>query len=232
MGDDLYTSGEYLRLNPTWDVEDSGWKADHVLNLFRRNGLNPGRVCEVGCGAGEILARLQAEMPEDAEFWGYEISPQAYELSRQRANERLRFVLGDFLSEQDGAAFDVIMLIDVIEHLEDYFGFLRAVRPRGRYTVLHIPLDMSVQMVLRAEPIMRARAQVGHLHYFSKETALSTLRDAGYTVRDWFYTAGVVDRPKSRLNRLGRLPRRVAARLSPDLAARVLGGYSLMVLAE
>ena len=30
---------------------------------------------------------------------------------------------------------------------------------------------------------MSVRAKVGHIHYFTLETALATLTDAGYTVR-------------------------------------------------
>jgi tRNA G46 methylase TrmB len=48
-------------------------------------------ICEVGCGAGEILRQLQANMAEDCTFVGYEISPQAFELCKERANKRLRF---------------------------------------------------------------------------------------------------------------------------------------------
>ena len=90
---------------------------------------------------------------------------------------------------------------------------------------------MSVQGVLRCRPIVVGRATAGHLHYFMKDTALLTLRDAGYTVVDWFYTP-CGDQGTSLRSRLARWPRRLAGRISADLAARVLGGYSLLVLAK
>ena len=34
-----YINGEYLEKNPTWDVEDSPWKAEHILKIINRNKL-------------------------------------------------------------------------------------------------------------------------------------------------------------------------------------------------
>jgi 2-polyprenyl-3-methyl-5-hydroxy-6-metoxy-1,4-benzoquinol methylase len=60
--------------------------------------------------------------------------------------------LKDFLEEKD-TYFDVVMAIDVFEHVEDYLGFIRRLRVKGEYKVFHIPLDLSVQTVLRVSPI-------------------------------------------------------------------------------
>jgi hypothetical protein len=37
------------------------------------------------------------------------------------------------------------MAIDVIEDMEDYFTFLRALHKKGTYKIFRIPLDLSVQ---------------------------------------------------------------------------------------
>src|SRR5690349_137189 len=105
--EEIYTSGEYLEKNPTWHVEESPWKAEQIIRMMEQSGITPGTICEVGCGAGEILKQLQEKMDTACEFWGYEISPQAFELSKSRANERLHFKLEDFRLEKD-AYFDLI----------------------------------------------------------------------------------------------------------------------------
>jgi len=115
----------------------------------------------------------------------------------------------------------------------DYLGFLEHLRTRGEYKLFHIPLDLSVQWLWRMKPISKVRSDVGHLHHFCRETALDTLRWAGYEVKDAFYTAGSLDLPhKSFKQLLARTPRRLAFAAMPDLTVRVLGGYSLMVLAR
>ena len=228
----MYTSGEYLRKNPTWGSEDSAWKAARILEIIERNGLEPESVCEIGCGAGEILNQLHMKMSQNVSFAGYEISPQAYALCQTKEKDRLRFHLKN-LPDPDSPAFDLVLLIDVFEHVEDYFGFLRKIRPLGKNTLFHIPLDLSAQAVMRETPILFAREQVGHLHYFTKSTALATLRDAGYEVIDFVYTQRSTDLPaKTRGSYLAKLPRKLGFTLARDLSVRVFGGYSLLVLTK
>src|SRR5437899_3954881 len=89
----LYTSGEYLQRNPQWHVEESPWKAKHILRMLRKNSLSPKFICDFGCGAGEVLKQLQDQMGSSCRFVGYDISPDAIALSRTRANEMLEFKL-------------------------------------------------------------------------------------------------------------------------------------------
>lgn len=227
----LYATEEYVQRNPTYHVEDSLWKANHILHMLRRHALAPRTVAEVGCGVGEILRCLQAELPATTAFDGYEISRPAFERCAPRANARLRFHCEDLLSTPV-ERFDLCLCMDVIEHVPDYLGFLGALRDKADYKLFHIPLDLSALSLLRGWPLLRSRQTVGHIQYFFKDTALATLGDAGYEVIDWFYTSGAVDRPQSFKAGLMKLPRQLFYRLHPDAAVRLLGGYSLMVLAR
>jgi SAM-dependent methyltransferase len=232
MQEKMYTQGQYLQNNPNWHTEDSPWKASKILQIINKNNISPKTICEIGCGAGEILKQLQTYMKNDTKFWGYDISPQAFQLSKTRANERLNFKLADFKDEQE-VFFDLILVIDLIEHLEDYFDFLKNIKSKGKNKVFHIPLDISVQTVLRGRPIMQLRNSVGHIHYFTKEIALESLKDSGYELIDYFYTASYVELPaKSMTNHIAKIPRQLFYALNQDLAVRTLGGYSLMVLAR
>ena len=231
-GSSLYTSGDYREKNPLWHVEESPWKARQIHRMLARHRIAPRTICEVGCGAGEVLRQLQAAMDPDCLFWGYDISPQAIELCRSRTNERLHFELKD-ATREIGLHFDLVLLLDVIEHLEDYFTFLRAVKPMGHHAVFHIPLDLSAQTVARRAGLINTRTAYGHLHYFTKETALQTLVEAGYQVIDHCYTARAIDLPSRVASRkLLKIPRRSLFALHQDLTVRLLGGYSLLVLAQ
>ncbi|MEA2175864.1 MAG: hypothetical protein QOD00_3456 [Blastocatellia bacterium] len=231
MAESIYQSGEYVEKNPTYHVEDSPWKAQQILKMLRRHQLEARTVCEIGCGAGEVLRQLQTHLPSTTEFYGYEISPQGFALCAERAGGRLQFFREDLLASRAGP-FDLLLCIDVFEHVEDYMGFLRRLRPKARYHIFHIPLDLSAQSVLRASPVMLERALVGHLHYFMKETALATLSDTGYEILDWFYTPGALNNPRSIKARLASWPRKICSLINRDLTVRLLGGYSLLVLTK
>ena len=232
MNENIYTSGEYLANNPDWHAEDSVWKAEQIFKMIKRNNIILKTICDVGCGAGEILKQLQRMMSSQAEFWGYDISPQAFDLCKDKANENLHFKLKDIMEEQE-VFFDVILIIDLIEHLEDYFCFLREIKKRSKYVIFHIPLDLSVQGILRSEPFINSYEKAGHIHFFTKDIALNVIKDMGYEIIDYFYTASGIDRPgKSFLSRLSRLPRKILFWINADLAVRIVGGYSLLILAQ
>jgi SAM-dependent methyltransferase len=227
----IYTDGTYLRNNPDWHAADSAWKAAHVADMLARHGIEPRTVAEAGCGAGGVLHALAAHLPQGTRFTGFDISPDAYALASRKAGGALEFRLEDITASDE--RFDLVLAMDVFEHVEDYFGFLRRLKPRGTHAIFHIPLELSALSVIRPRPLIEARRSVGHLHHFSKETALAALEDTGYRVLDHAYTSG-----RTELSGLGwktRLlkgPRQALYALDPDTAARVLGGYSLLVLAK
>lgn len=227
---DLYTGDEYSERHPRWHREHSAWKAAQVLTILERNKIKPATIAEVGCGAGAILATLQGKLPPTVRLTGYDIAPAALRLAEPLQNERLQFVLGDFLGLA-APQYDLLMALDVVEHVEDYLGFLRAMRPRAAVHVFHFPLDLSLLSLLQPVRLHWARSSVGHLHYFTAETVIAALENAGYTVTDCIFTAVELDTPPptGQRQRL-RVLRRIGFRLSPTWTSRILGGCSLLVL--
>ncbi len=122
-----------------------------------------------------------------------------------------------------------MLILDVLEHVPDPVEFLARLRFKAHRTVLHIPLDISVQSVLRPQKLLHLRRALGHIHFFTPETAIATVEDAGYRIDSVVYTSPFRDLPpqstKARVARVGRrtLPR--------NMVVRLLGGYSLLVSA-
>jgi SAM-dependent methyltransferase len=226
---DLYApGGAYIKKHPSWHAEDSAWKAQRIMQMISRNGLRFSSVCDVGCGAGEISRLLAANFP-DAQFTGFEISPDAFEFCQTKSSRNLHYENSQVFAS--GRTFDVAMAIDVFEHVDDYFGFVRNMRKISKYQIYHIPLDLSAQTLLRPGPLRKVRETVGHIHYFSKETALATLSDTGHEIVDWFYTKSAIELGTTSIARkLAAGPRAAVFSVFPDFAVRVLGGFSMMVL--
>jgi SAM-dependent methyltransferase len=224
-----YVDGTQLAAAPDWYESDAAWKAEQVRDMMRKHGMEPGSICDVGCGTGGVLDYLSRTLPPATKLVGYEMSPQAVALTPEARKQRITFV-SEWAEVREGG-FDLMLVLDVFEHVDDYLGFLRMIRGKAESFIFHIPLDVSVQTVLRGSPFTRARESLGHLHYFSRETALATLHDSGYATVDEELTQPGVDLWGGK-SRLARLPRKVAFRLNPRLAARVMGGFSLLVLAR
>jgi SAM-dependent methyltransferase len=232
---DLYTSGKYLELTQTWHSEDSPWKAERIFRLIRKNGLKPTTVGEIGCGVGVVLEELSKKDGfEGVIFKGFDISPQAISIASQRNDARLSFRCEDPLAASNQESFSIFIAIDVLEHVPDYMGFVASCRKKAEYKLYHIPLDLHVSSVLRAS-FIKARFSIGHLHYFTAESAIETLKDTGHEIVDWEYTCATLDlfrlHPsfKKALANVARWP---VSRISEAAAARWFGGYSMLVLAK
>lgn len=199
--------------------------------LARHTRFVPRSICDVGCGAGQVLVELQKKLPEETFFRGYEISPDAFKLCLPKANRFLDFRLED-LACAEVERSDLLLALDVVEHIQDYLGFLRRIREKARRVLFQIPLELTVHSLLR-DVLMLNRRTFGHLHHFTKNTALATLRDCGYTILDWFYTPAAVDlAPPGVKSTVSSALRRAGFRIAPEKSVLILGGYALMVLAE
>jgi cyclopropane fatty-acyl-phospholipid synthase-like methyltransferase len=222
-------NSEYLKNNPTWDVEDSPWKARKTLDMLQKHSINPKTVVEVGCGAGEILNQLFQSMPNDVVFSGYDIAPDAINLAKEhqleRERERIKFYNADFTNEVE--KYDLLLAIDVIEHIDDYFGFLRKIRERATWKLIKVPLDISVYSVFR-NTHYRQRASVGHIQYFTKDTILLTLQDCGYEIVEYRYANMHIENNKARFSMI----RNFLYKINHDFFVRLLGGYGLWILTK
>ncbi len=236
MAADQYVDGTYLNKVPDWHEGDSPWKASQVLRMLTKHRLLVSSVYDLGCGVGELLVQLQRNLPPETTLIGFDISPQAISLAKSRENDNLKFRNIDFLSSEAPVP-DLLLLLDVFEHVPDYIRFLEALRKRTAWVIFHIPIDVSVVgLIKRSSWMLHMRRQYGHLHYFTKQTALATLGDVGYKVVDCFYTddleipGGHIGR--SPLKRIYYQVRRLIFHFNQDLSSALFNSYNLMVLAQ
>lgn len=224
----IYVTGEYAaHTGGNWFFHDSPFKAGQVMKMLRKHDLSFTSVCEIGCGAGGILAALSEEMDDSVKFVGYDISPQALEICRKKWNKQnLSFVLGDAFESDD--RFELALVMDVIEHVEDCFGFLERARAKADYKVYHIPLEISCYNALM--DVYPSRWKAGHIHYFSYASALAILRHTGHEVIDHFYTPTAFARPKQSL--ASKLRNNVRRMFPVRLSARLFSGQALLCLAR
>lgn len=245
--DKIYLNGQYFAANPTYHKEDAEWKSNEIISLIMKNNLSPTSILDIGCGTGEILSLLKKKI-SDSKMWvaqgyrsdeserikyfGFDISPEAVEIAKLKEEEsNIRFFCDD-ITKSEGIYTDLLLSIDVFEHIENYLEFLKNIKNRADFKIFHIPLDMTVHMVLRNSPIIYSRQKYGHLHYFSKDTALLTLRDTGYEIMDWKYTPTMFMNDRKKATKLLNIIRRFVFRFNADIPVRIFGDYSLLVLAK
>ncbi len=230
---DRYIGDVYFKNKPTWDDEDTHWKAEIINDLLQSNAVCPQTIVEVGCGAGGILAELSKINPAITQLKGYDISPYAIALANKKKNDKISFFNSDFVNGKDEGG-DVLLVVDVMEHIDDYYGFLNKLKARSKYAVFHIPLDLSCRNILKPHTILIQRETVGHLHYFTKEIAEWALKDIGFEIIDWVYTKPLIDiePAKSFKTNLKKILRKISFAVNKDWSAKLWGGYSMMILVK
>lgn len=119
MRDDVYEE--------MYRIEDTHWwyvsKQRIVASLIRRYAT-PGvrlRIADLGCGCGAMLDRLRGAH----DVVGVDPSPLAIEFSARRGINVLQGSFPDQIPLERGA-FDVVLMLDVIEHLEDDHAGVKA----------------------------------------------------------------------------------------------------------
>ncbi len=230
---DIYSNqnSEYLEKNKTWHAEDSPWKAGQIRKMLTKQKLQFKSIVEIGCGVGEILYELDKHINNPKiSYDGYDIAPDAIKIAKQKEKSNVRFRCENLLEKKD-MAFDLMLMIDVFEHVPNYLEFLSACNDKAEYFIFHIPLDINCNNILRGK-LTRLRDRLGHIHYFTRKTALAALEDTGYEIVDSFYTAGCKLPNRSIETKILNIPRSMIFPIAPDFIVHLLGGYSLLVLAK
>lgn len=146
-----------------------------VCGLFSGGG----RFLDLGCGTGELLARLSSRFDE---LVGVDASEQALDYSRSKLQGYKNVVLRGDLYGLPEKCFDAAACLDVIEHAREparLLGDLRRLLRPGARLVVTVPnwFDIVVTQVLRANPL--------HLHAHTPLGWMRMVGRAGFTVTSW-----------------------------------------------
>jgi SAM-dependent methyltransferase len=164
-----------------YEVEDWFWWCVGTRRIFfeliAQTGIH-GRALDVGCGTGAVLTEFP---PEWTLVVGCDSSPLALSFCQQRGLREIVRCAGSGLPFANGA-FDLVMAIDVIEHLDDDVGCVnemaRICRPGG-YVLVHVPAF---------EILWTDKDDVNHhRRRYRQRQLLDMVRRSGLTVQTSFH---------------------------------------------
>ena len=231
MMNNIYNDSTYSSNNPTWHEEDAVYKANLIASLLKHLPFTVQTICELGCGSGEILVQLSHLFPDVKNFTGYDISADALAIAKKKETENIHFELRDITTEGSDSVFDLAMVIDVLEHVPDYFSLLSSVAALSRYTLFHIPLDMCVWSLFREGMLIEAKDRVGHIHNFTEDFILTILKDKGFEIIEKRYTSPI-NRSSKFKEKIIFMFRKVFFAINQRWCTKLIGGYSLLVMAR
>jgi SAM-dependent methyltransferase len=145
-----------------------------VLRTIARSVLQPqGRFCEIGCGNGILQRQLElAGLDVD----GIEVSLEALQHNNSRDGTLYCYdIFEQHPSLQE--KYDALFLFDVLEHIDDDVGFLKAALfhlKRGGHVLINVPARQELYSVYD-------RA-AGHVRRYNRPALLQLLDKAGLRV--------------------------------------------------
>src|SRR5438876_4724500 len=173
--EDADASGAHAR----WRALGAVGKADHVIALCARAGVQPASTLEVGCGDGALLCELRAR-GFGGRLHGVEISQAAVAIARTRPQiDAVTLYDGAHLAAASGT-YDLGILSHVLEHVHDPRALLTEVARACRAVALEVPLEANWS-ARRAGRRTRS-AQIGHLQRLDRAAVRELASRAGLAV--------------------------------------------------
>ncbi|MEA2162115.1 MAG: hypothetical protein QOK37_242 [Thermoanaerobaculia bacterium] len=166
-----------------WSSMRGGARTD----LLERIPPDAASILEFGCGEAPLGAALKAR--QNCRVVGIEIDPRAAAVARTRLDE---VYCGDVMQiiSLVRETFDWIIGGDIVEHLDEPWSFLAALRKLsapGGQLLLSIPNIANASVISdlirgRFDYVYMGLTCVGHLRFFTKRTIVEMLSITGWSV--------------------------------------------------
>lgn len=173
----------YSRTGPTWD---------HSIVLppviqAARSIPSKGSILDIGCGNGAMLAEVRKL--GSFRLCGVESSDSAVRLARSQGFDvRLADASTDLVTIFEPHSFDLVISVEVIEHVYDPRGLLRQayamLRPKGRL-LLTTPYhgyfkNLLIAVLGKGDAHYNPLSDCGHIKFWLRKTLSAALEETGY----------------------------------------------------
>jgi len=225
------------RVRTAFDFRDPGSvvrRAHLSRALARLNGLRTGNILDVGCGGGRHAFLLARSYPAAA-ITGIDVDAEALAAAERRntvpSPDRVSFVLRDASDNVPGRDYDLILCIDVMEHIFNDRRFLRnvaaALRDGGAF-FLHTPaLEQRRYFGVTEDDARYAGGtEFGHVHRgYGADELTDMVSEVGLTVTDAWSTFAAPAAWLSDLDYILARRRLLPLRLVPFFGSLIFGAY-------
>lgn len=220
---DRYVGHEYGALHPGWHEEDAASKADDIVPFVERavRGSREVRLVDIGCGTGTVVALTKRALERGGRHTvqAVGVDPAPVPLSDDAVLEGVARVVGTDVG--DAERFDVALLIDVLEHLDNPRACLIDLRRVANHVVVRQPLLDSLG-TYRHSLYREQRTKWGHINYWNHRSFDDLMLGCGWVPVD---TRLVAPWELSSPNVPARPVQRIVTKLSRTHASIVISGF-------
>ncbi|MEW6068858.1 MAG: methyltransferase domain-containing protein [Nitrospirota bacterium] len=154
-------------------------------DFFIENIPPRSRVLDVGCGIGALAYDIAMKVP-DVFVYGVDVAENNIKVCKERFQlKNINYVHGDALNDLPDEKFDVIVLSNVLEHIEKRVEFLRVLseKYKPRKILIRVPMfERDWRVPLKKELGVDYRLDSTHHIEYCQEEFFDELKSAGLTV--------------------------------------------------
>jgi 2-polyprenyl-3-methyl-5-hydroxy-6-metoxy-1,4-benzoquinol methylase len=164
------------------------------------------RVLDIGCGSGQTLEMIKQRKLCETTF-GIELFEKAAERARTRVDMVYHLDIERQETPADLGKFDLILILDVLEHLVDPWSVLKRIQrahlkqggkmiislPNARHFTCVIPLLIKGEFTYQERGILDKT----HLRFFTRKSGMRLIHEAGLSINkvkhtslDWSLKSG------------------------------------------
>jgi len=133
----------------------------------------PGRVLEIGCGEGNVVELVKRLQP-GCRYVAADIDPGLLELARQRGADETLLLdpAGPTRLAMPDCSFDLVLLIEVLEHVPDPGAMLAEAARLGRAVIATVPFEPWWRLLnlFRRRYVARLGNTPGHVNHWGRRS--------------------------------------------------------------
>ncbi len=194
--------------NESYRRKTLDWKSSVLYSLFS-DMPKISRIAEIGGAEGHVLAGFVQRLGYPVEAINYELANKFIDEGR-KIHTNIQFVNADITKESINGKFDVIILSDIVEHIEDEGQFLEKISELTKYVLINIPIEKCLHIkFLRSigkVPPLGLTHWAGHLHDYCIDSAIQLITGYFTVMNSYFEDPHIKMRlPNQDLTLLGKI---------------------------
>jgi glycosyltransferase involved in cell wall biosynthesis len=250
MSEDIYTTNEYIKKNPTLHEEDSPWKIKKIIPLVDRflkeidkKEIN---ILDVGGGAGLILKEISEYIRRKGikvKKYSLDLSPGMLKIQNNNNPDIIQLLNEDIKKTSlRNKEIDLTLMIDVIEHVPNPEEALKELRRISKYVIFKVPLEdnlwnNTLNLINNGKTRKESKDKFGHINFYNDKILKNQVENnngeviySNFTNVFNFFINDSYYANKRLRGKLFNIVANIFYNLSPNLASCLFGDFSMLLV--
>lgn len=179
---------EYIKNNPDLGSKDIATKVRAIEAIINKDKIKLDSILDIGCGSGAILMNLLSDY-QIKKACGIDISETMINTAiKKDLCKAARWIRSDIF-DGDFRDYDLVLAIDIIEHIENDSILLKTIIKWGDYFVFKVPIeDNHVVNLIKflsfgiIDSSKSTEKKYGHVHHYSEQAFTELVKNSGYEI--------------------------------------------------